>query len=140
MRASTIQRALVLAAVAFLAAVAALAASNVRDRERRADLPVPVGPWYGALAAPQLNGVGRTTACGGRLTDDAVGVAHPVLPCGTKIFISYRDSEVLTHVIDRRAVLPGRQFDVTEALAKQLGLEGTQRIRWRYARRPERVG
>ena len=30
---------------------------------------------------------------------------------------------------------PGRQFELTEALAQQLGVEGTQQIRWRFATR-----
>jgi hypothetical protein len=30
--------------------------------------------------------------------------------------------------------VPGRRFDVTPALAEQLGIEGVQRIRWVYAR------
>jgi hypothetical protein len=56
-----------------------------------------------------------------------------VLPCGAKIFISYGGTEVLTEVIDSHMNRPGRQFELTEALAQRLGIEGTQQIRWRFA-------
>ena len=56
-----------------------------------------------------------------------------MLPCGAKIYIGYGGAEVLTEVIDTKLKEPGRQFELTEALA-QLGVEGTQQIRWRFAR------
>ena len=42
---------------------------------------------------------------------------------------------MLTEVIDSRMKRPGRQFELTEALAQRLGIEGTQQIRWRFAQR-----
>jgi rare lipoprotein A (peptidoglycan hydrolase) len=63
-----------------------------------------------------------------------LGVAHPVLPCGVKLFVAYRDKVFLTQVVDRGPAVPGRDFDVTRPLAARLGLKGTQQIRWRYAR------
>jgi hypothetical protein len=41
---------------------------------------------------------------------------------------------VLTQVIDRGPNAPGREFNVTKALADEIGLHGTERIRWSYAR------
>ena len=35
---------------------------------------------------------------------------------------------MLTEVIDSRMKRPGRQFELTEALAQRLGIEGTQQI------------
>ena len=93
----------------------------------------PVGEWYTALAAPYAP-AGGTTACGVRVTPGIVGVAHPVLPCGVKIFLVFRGRQVLTRVIDRGEVAPGREFNVTRRLARLLGLRGAQRIRWRFAR------
>jgi hypothetical protein len=61
-------------------------------------------------------------------------VAHPVLPCGTKLFLAYGDQEVLTEVVDRGSGAPGRVFDVTQPLARRLGLSGVQTVRWRFAR------
>jgi hypothetical protein len=41
---------------------------------------------------------------------------------------------VLTHVIDRGHTVPGREFDLTQALAKLLRVQGTQTIQWRFSR------
>ena len=57
-----------------------------------------------------------------------------MLPCGAKVFLSYGGRRVLTQVIDRGPNVPGREFDVTKALADEIGLHGTKRIRWSYAR------
>jgi hypothetical protein len=58
-----------------------------------------------------------------------------VLPCGIKLYLAFKDSpEVLTQVIDRRPVAPGRKFELTPNLAEQLGVDGVQRIRWVFAR------
>jgi len=131
------QRALALAMIALLAAIVAVAFNErqLDERDEESALPEPVGTSYRALAgsfAPSA--AKRRTKCGYQLTPDLEGISHPVLPCGAKIYISYRGTEVLTQVIDRGPYVPGRQFDLTSALADRLGLHGTQRIRWRFAR------
>jgi hypothetical protein len=134
------RRAVALAAVALVGAVVALTAGSFNDSEEQArDLPKPVpvpgAGWYRALAAPYPASSRRErTACGHLLGPNTLGVAHPVLPCGVKIFIAYKDKTVLTQVVDRGPAVPGRQFDVTRPLAAKIGLVGTQQIRWRYAR------
>ena len=135
------RRGLALAAVALLGGVVALAAATMRERDggtptREVEpVPVPGSDWYRSLAAPYPEGTRRErTACGQPIGPQTLGVAHPVLPCGVKIFISYGDTVVLTQVIDRGPAVPGRDFDLTRPLAARLGLEGTQQIRWRYAR------
>ena len=65
---------------------------------------------------------------------DTEGVAQPTLPCGARIFITYDGTTVLTQVVDRGPYAPGRQFDLTDALARRLGLHGVQQIHWSYAR------
>jgi rare lipoprotein A len=98
-------------------------------------LPQGVGQWYKGLAAPY--GPSKKAirgACGTTIKPATMGVAHPVLPCGVKIYLSYGGTEVLTQVIDRGPNVPGRTFDVTRALARQIGLTGTQPIKWRFAR------
>jgi rare lipoprotein A (peptidoglycan hydrolase) len=50
-----------------------------------------------------------------------------------KLYIDYEGRHVLTQVIDRGPSEPGREFDLTDALAKRLGLVGVQRITWSYA-------
>jgi hypothetical protein len=129
------QRATVLAAVALLAAIIPLAIFH-RDLGRDTDkgLPEPVG-WTSALAAPYgPSAKHRRTRCGLKFTAKTRGVAHPTLPCGVKVFIQYHGHRVLTQVIDTGPKVPGRTFDVSEAIAKEIGLHGTQRIRWAYAR------
>ena len=56
-----------------------------------------------------------------------------MLPCGVKIYIEYNGKQVLTQVVDRGPTAPGREFDLTVALASLLHLDGTQQIRWRFA-------
>ena len=133
------QREVALAGVALLGAIAALALASPHDTSpalRALPKPVvPAGGWYRALAGVGEQTLGRRTSCGEVLTAKRRGVADPVLPCGVKLFLSYGDSPtVLTQVIDRRPVVPGRRFDLTPALAKELGIKGVQRIRWVYAR------
>lgn len=130
------QRTLALAAVALLSGVLALAISSRGDGNSAAADGVPAadGGWYEALAGSRgPAGDAERTACGLILTSRSLGVSHPVLPCGAKVVISFDGQDVLTEVIDRGPKTPGRQFDLTESLAERLGLEGTQRIRWRFA-------
>jgi rare lipoprotein A (peptidoglycan hydrolase) len=124
-------RAAALAGIALLGIAIALAAHH---HTTKSDLPPPVGQWYTALAAPYTP-TSRTqkSACGVLIRPDTAGVAHPVLPCGAKIYIEFGGKQVLTQVIDHGHTAPGRTFDVTQALAKVLGLDGSQTIRWRFA-------
>ncbi len=135
------RRGLALAAVALLGGVLAFAADSWGSKDTGSTqpearpVPVPGSGWYRALAAPYPVSTARArTSCGQKLGPETLGVAHPVLPCGVKLYISYGDKLVLTQVVDRGPGAPGRDFDLTQALAAKLGLEGTQQIRWRYAR------
>jgi rare lipoprotein A (peptidoglycan hydrolase) len=126
-------RAAALAAVALVAIAIALALTH--DGGRKNSLPNPAGQWYTALAAPYTpSSSRRKSACGVRIVADTVGVAHPVLPCGVKLYVQFHGKTVLTHVIDRGHTVPGREFDLTQALAKLLRVQGTQTIEWRFAR------
>lgn len=135
---ATLQRIIALAAVALVACVATLALTGeTGDIGEAGTSDVPVAGsagWYTALAGSR--GPARDaeqTTCRRILTGRSLGVTHPVLPCGAKIFIAYDGVEVLTEVIDTKLKQPGRQFELTEALAQRLGLEGTQQIQWRFA-------
>jgi hypothetical protein len=136
---AALQRALVLAAVALLAAVLAVAIARSGDDDTGGNaraVPVADGGWYTALAGSRgAPSDAERTACGQILTSRSLGVSHPVLPCGAKLYLEFGGREVLTEVIDRGPKEAGRQFDLTEALAQSLGLEGTQEIRWRFATR-----
>jgi rare lipoprotein A (peptidoglycan hydrolase) len=125
-------RAAALAGVALLGIAIVLAVSHRSDGKE--DLPTPAGQWYQALAASYTPSTKpKKSACGVMIGPNTKGVAHPVLPCGAKIYIEFDGREVLTQVIDRGHTAPGRVFDVTQALARMLRLQGTQTIRWRFA-------
>ena len=81
-----------------------------------------VASWYG----PGF--FGRKTACGTRLTRKTVGVAHKTLPCGTQVDLYYGGRVVTVPVIDRGPFKPGRDWDLTQATAEQLGVRATVRI------------
>jgi rare lipoprotein A (peptidoglycan hydrolase) len=126
-------RSAALAGVAIVAVAIALAVSH--DHGKKKDLPAAAGNWYTALAAPYTPSAKASKgACGVTIGPTTVGVAHPVLPCGVKLYIRFAGKDVLTQVVDRGHTVPGREFDVTQALAKLLGLQGTQTIQWRFAR------
>ncbi len=124
-------RAAALAAIALLGIAIALALTH--QKHHKAALPAPAGQWYTALAAPYTPSKPQKGACGVVIGPRTAGVAHPVLPCGTKLYIEFDGRQVLTQVIDRGHTAPGRTFDVTRSLAKLLGLQGAQTIRWRFA-------
>ncbi len=136
-----LQRVVALAAVALVAGLGALAlASTGKDAAalETGPRPVPVldGGWYTALAGSRgATEPGTRTTCRTILTGRSLGVSHPVLPCGAKIYLSYGGTEVLTEVIDNRMGKAGRQFELTDTLAQRLGIAGTQEIRWRFATR-----
>jgi hypothetical protein len=135
------QRALLLAAVTLLGGVIALSlADRLSDSTGAMDLPEAVAPpgggWYEALAGLESQRVyGRPTACGHVLERSTMGFAHPVLPCGAKVYLGHAGKEVLTQVVARGPTPRGVQFGLTEALARELGISGRGTIQWRFARR-----
>ena len=136
-----VQRAVWLVGICFVAAIAAVAITRVRGGDNGNSLPgaVPVlgspTQYYTGRAAPYSPSPARPrTACGERFTDKTQGVAHPVLPCGVRLYLRFRGKVVLTQVIDRGPTVPGRDFDITKALANRLDLHGPQTIEWRFAK------
>ena len=135
-----VQRALWLAGITLVAAVAALAITR-RDTGSSRNLPGAIAVpgtkngYYTAKAAPYgPTAAHRRTACGKPFLKTTEGVAHPVLPCGVRLYIRFQGREVLTQVVDRGPNVPGRDLDITKALANRLDLHGTQTIQWRFAR------
>ena len=127
-----------LAGITLIFGVAALALAR-RDAGGNGNVPdavpVPGTGYYTARAAPYGPTANhRRTACGEPFTKETQGIAHPVLPCGVKIYIRFHGREVLTEVVDRGPNVPGRDFDITKRLADRIDLHGTQTVRWRYAR------
>jgi len=136
-----VQRAVWLVGICFVAVIAAVAITRRHDDSSLKNLPkaVPVpgtkNGFYTGRAAPySASPAHPRTACGQPFTTATQGVAHPVLPCGVRLYLRFRGREVLTQVIDRGPTVPGRDFDVTKALANRLGLHGAQTIQWRFAK------
>ncbi|MEO8290853.1 MAG: hypothetical protein ABI649_07645 [Gaiellaceae bacterium] len=131
-----LQRQAALAAAALLAAVGVVALD-------RSDAPADTQPapsvspqvrWEEAVVGVFGAGrLGETTSCGVELAAETRGIAHPVLPCGADLVVSFGGRDLRTEVIDRGQVDAGRQFDLSEALAAALGVQGTQTVRWRFA-------
>jgi hypothetical protein len=138
--ASLQERLVLVTAVAFVAALAAIAVVHQRDSAGGvsvfATAPAPTG-WNAAFAGSRgAPGDAQRTTCGQVLTTKSLGVTHPVLPCGAKLVLKNGKTQVLTEVIDNKLVVPGRQLEVTPALAHMLGLNGTEEIEWRFATQP----
>ena len=136
-----VQRQLALAGVALVSALGTLVFSRGGDGEAAggADEAVPAaaGRWYVARVGVYGRGFfGRTTPCGVELTRATRGISHTVLPCGAKLVVSYGGREVPTEVVDRGAFAPGHEFELTAALASDLGVEAPTTVRWRFASEP----
>jgi predicted RNA-binding Zn-ribbon protein involved in translation (DUF1610 family) len=131
------QRLVLLAGIALVAAVSAVAVIEQRATDPGAatltSAPAPAG-WNTAFAGSRgATGDAQRTTCGQVLAPESLGVTHPVLPCGAKVVLRYGDTRVLTEVIDNALVEPGRQLEVTEALAGMLGVNSTVELEWRFA-------
>lgn len=139
MRAALVQRLMGLAAAALLCGVIALAITERRrddggSTSAATGAVAPGGGWYTALAASRDEpGDAERTACELVLTGASLGVTHPVLPCGAKLLIRFGGRTVLTEVIDNKLRGAGHQFELTPLLARDLGLDGTQQLEWRFA-------
>jgi hypothetical protein len=134
-----VQRAILLGAATLLGIVVALGVSERLGEagssgELPAAVPAPGGGWYGALAGLESpRAYGRTTACGHVLERETLGVSHPVLVCGAKIYVAHGRTEMLTQVVARGPASAAVQFGLTEALARELGVRHRATIRWRFA-------
>jgi hypothetical protein len=129
-----LQRQAALAGVALLATLGALALGHAGET------PLPVEPVSSAIRWERaVVGVlgpetyAQKTLCGVALDSGSVGLAHPVLPCGVDIVVAYGDKRIRTEVVARGRVRAGHDFELTKALADELGVHGTQTIRWRFA-------
>ncbi|HLM51401.1 MAG TPA: septal ring lytic transglycosylase RlpA family protein [Solirubrobacteraceae bacterium] len=75
--------------------------------------------WYG----PGF--FGRRTACGQTLAPETLGVAHKTLPCGTPVELFYAGRVLAVEVIDRGPYANGATWDLSQATAQALGIDGT---------------
>lgn len=135
------QRLLAVGAASLLAVVIGLAVASRDDASAtpRSRLPQPavssLSGWYSAQAGVRNRPLaGRVSGCGTLLKPKTLGLDHPVLPCGAKVFVSFHGKTVLTTIVDRGPFTPRPDFEATPALADLLGLRGVQPIRWSFAR------
>jgi hypothetical protein len=137
MKLALVQRQAALAGVALLSALGALALGRAGEEagELAAEPPVTarVGWQEARVSTLRAERFGRATQCGTTLSRQALGVAHPLLPCGVELVLANGGREVRAKVVERDTVGTGLAFEVTPALADELGLRGTQFIRWRFA-------
>ena len=68
-----------------------------------------------------------------RSTAGTVGIAHPVLPCGAKLVLEHQGRQARAAVVEQGPVDPSRAFELSPALAQQLGVTGETAVRWRFA-------
>ena len=78
--------------------------------------------WYG----PGF--YGNRTACGKRLTQGTLGVAHRTLPCGTEISLLYKGRTITVEVIDRGPYANHADWDLTSETAQRLRFSGSDTI------------
>jgi hypothetical protein len=126
-----LQRQAALAGVALLAVLGALALA--RDESPGTGAPETVAPavrWRTALAG--ISTGGRAT-CETPIDASTRGVIHPVLPCGAKLVVRANGRSIRTEVVGQRPAGIQHEFDLTPALAAELGVEVPSRIRWRFA-------
>lgn len=105
----------------------AVRAFGVHDRRVRASRSAARRLTAYRLAGASYYGpglYGNGVACGGTLLPDTMGVAHKTLPCGTKVKLRYHGRTVTVPVIDRGPYVPGRDYDLTEAVKDRLGFPG----------------
>lgn len=138
-----VQRLGVLAAIALLALLVAFALTHKLAGKHSTStttanvVPAPGSSWNVARAGILgFTRESKLTACGVAIGPDTYGVAHPSLPCGARIFVAYRHTQVLTEVLDRGPYLPGLDLALTPALARKLGVTDVTDLRWRFASPP----
>ena len=73
---------------------------------------------------------GSKTACGPRLRDSGLTMAHRRLPCGTRVRVTnHRNGRtVLVTVTDRGPFVRGRVADLSLGAARAIGLFGSARV------------
>jgi hypothetical protein len=130
-----VQRQAALAAAALFATLGVLALSREGDSSTELQPTAPVVHWESAVVgvlSPRAHE--RQTSCGSTLDSGTIGVAHPLLPCGVDLMVALGDKRIRTEVVERLPVSTGGpDFELTQALADQLGLSGRGTIKWRFA-------
>jgi rare lipoprotein A len=99
---------------AFAAGVVAIAIAGAGQKEAQAE-PV-VSSWYG----PGFEGA--VTASGVPFDPHGFTAAHPTLPFGTRLLVTYGGNQVVVTVTDRGPFVGGRGLDLSQGAAEAIGL------------------
>jgi len=89
---------------------------------RNAPSQYVLASWYG----PGFHG--NETASGEKFDEYAMTVAHPSLPFGTLLKITYKGNSVIARVNDRGPYTGGREIDLSRGVAEQLGFDGVDDV------------
>jgi hypothetical protein len=131
------QRMIALAGIALLAALLALALKPSKSHRRHLPraIPAPGGGWYTNLMSPHGSAFRAKRSCGFVLSSRSLGLSSPIYPCRTKIWLHVKGADVLTQVISRGPPPPGAGFELSRALAREIGIREAREIKWRFAAR-----
>jgi len=95
-------------------------------------------PWFGQASWYGDHWRGHKTACGQLFDPDKLTVAHPILPCGTWVRVTSVRTQrsEFAKVTDRGPYEEGREIDVSERVAKRIGLRhyGVERVKLEIVR------
>ena len=138
MNAALARRQAALAGVALVGALGAIALSRFDDDSEAAPPPTTAVDWE-ATAVAVFEPASEATNCGVTVTPRTVGIAHPVLPCGARLRLELRGREAQAEVVKTGPVAAGRSFELSPALAQQLGVAGEAVVRWRFVESPEQL-
>jgi hypothetical protein len=133
MNAALARRQAALAGVALVGALGAIALSRVDDDSDAAPPPPTAGVEWETAGVAVFEPSPEPTACGVTVTAQTAGIAHPVLPCGAKLVLEHQGRQAQADVVEQGPVDPGRSFELSPALAEQLGVLGEATVRWRFA-------
>lgn len=131
MRAGLARRQAALAGVALVGALGAIALTRMDGEEAEPSPPAAV-VWQEARVGVLALG-SDATDCGVTVDSATVGIAHPVLPCGAKLVLEHQGRQAQADVVEQGPVDPGQSFELSPALAEQLGVLGEATVRWRFA-------
>lgn len=131
MNARLARRQAALAGVALVGALGAIALSQIGDDSEAAAPPNATVEWESATVGV-FEPPSQPTTCGVTVTQGTVGIAHPVLPCGAKIVVEYQGRSAQADVVERGPVDAGQAFDLSPALARELGVSAATVVRWRF--------
>ena len=133
MNAALARRQAALAGVALVGALGAIALSRVGDDSDAAPPPPTAGVEWETAGVGVFEPSPEPTVCGVIVTAQTAGIAHPVLPCGAKLVLEHQGRQAQADVVEQGPADPGQSFELSRALAEELGVLGEATVRWRFA-------